>query len=103
MGIDDALMAKLKRLPAKHGRRLIEKERRVENAVGELIDRSLSNYYFEQIGNALVEIRRLSPESLLRGGFEEKLTELVEAYNLHTEKEVSVDEVVPAELREYMK
>ena len=107
MGVEEDLVTKLDQLPSRHKRlSVVEKESRVEDAVRELINQSLANYYFEQIGNALVEIRRLSGSldmSLLSGGFEEKLRELVEAYNLHTEKKVSVHEIVPEELREYVK
>jgi hypothetical protein len=104
MGVEEDLVIKLDQIPSQHKRlSVLEKENRVEGAVRDLINQSLSNYYFEQIGNALVEIRRLSgslDKSLLRGGLEDKLKELVDAYNQHTKNKVSVDEIVPADLRE---
>ena len=81
-------------------------ETQVEDAVKALIDQSLSNYYFEQIGNVLLEIRLLSGSlepGIGLGAQTERLRELVEAYNLHIENKVSLDEIVPEELRGYLK
>ena len=81
-------------------------ETQVEDAVEALIDQSLSNYYFEQIGNMLLKIRGLagsSEQRMLMNEYAEKLRELVDAYNRHTENKVSLDEIVPEELRGYMR
>jgi hypothetical protein len=90
-----------RRVPSLQG-----KEGQINDAVRDLIECSLSNYYFEQIGNTLMEIRRLSwsfDKGVLMDEYAEKLKELVKAYNLYTENKVSMDKIVPRELSECMK
>ena len=73
----------------------------VENSVKELIETSMSNYYFEKIGNAIVEVRNKIEgevsETELRE-YREGLEELVEAYNEHASNKVDLREVLPKEL-----
>ncbi len=75
-----------------------EDETRIEDAVRDLIERSLSNYYFEQIENTLMEARRLSGsfgQGRWMDEYAEKFSELVKAYNLHTDNKVSMDKMFP--------
>ena len=100
----------------------VEKEEEVEDSVSGLINQSMQNYYFEQIGDTILEARRelanigvgLADER--RGGrprpsFENmndsrgrrklKLKELVKAYNTYTEQKIILDEIIPTELKSY--
>jgi hypothetical protein len=79
-----------------------EKEMDVTASVEGLINQSMQNYYFEQIGDAIVAMRQelrngASPARI--ASFRRKMEELVEAYNHYAEQKISVAEVIPAELR----
>ena len=78
---------------------LINKD--VENSVQDLIHTSMSNYYFEKIGNAILEVRKelrndAGAEEL--GVYRHRLEELVAAYNQYSNKPVTIEEVLPKEL-----
>ena len=67
-----------------------------------LIDNSLENYYFEQIGNVIIEMRKAvtDVEHLSEiGEYKNKIKELVAAYNTHSQKMVSYSDVIPKDLR----
>ena len=81
-----------------------ESEKIVDDSVSDLISQSMQNYYFEQIGETLLEARR--EKSAFRGGAKErrgqrkaKLEQLVKAYNAYADQEVAIDEIIPAELK----
>ncbi len=78
------------------------KEMDVMASVEDLINQSMQNYYFEQIGDAIVAMR----QELRKGAaparvtsFRRKMEELVEAYNHYAEQKISVAEVIPSELQ----
>ncbi len=79
-----------------------EKERDVTASVEGLINQSMRNYYFEQIGDAIVAMRQE-----LRNGaaparvapLRRKMEELVEAYNHYAAQKISVAEIIPSELQ----
>jgi len=78
---------------------LINKD--VETSVQDLIHTSMSNYYFEKIGNAILEVRKAirneADTDKLRE-YRRRLEELVSAYNQYSNKPVSLQEVLPKEL-----
>ena len=83
---------------------LADKERDVKASVDGLITQSMQNYYFEQIGDAILAMRQevakgISAEKIrpLRN----KMEELVKAYNLYSEQKIAVSEVIPSELQSY--
>lgn len=81
---------------------LQQKEKEVEGSVKELIDSSLSNYYFEQIGNVIIDIRNLIKSEYSNSDIElhkNRLLELLDAYNLHSGRELTLRNVLPEELR----
>ncbi len=83
---------------------LKEKEKEVTNSVQTLIDSSMTSYYFEQIGNTILEMRsaggsRLRKEEIFEYG--NKLKELIAAYNTHAGSRVSLEDVIPEELKAY--
>ncbi|MFQ5650139.1 MAG: hypothetical protein ACE5IY_09370 [bacterium] len=73
----------------------------IEKSVAHLIKTSMSNYYFEKIGNTILEARREmeeDPQAGERHQYRSALEELVEAYNEYSDKKVEVKDVLPAEL-----
>ncbi len=83
---------------------LVDKENDVKASVQGLISSSMQNYYFEQIGDAIVAMRQE-----VQNGFSterarplrKKMEELVQAYNLYSQQQLSVKQVVPLELQSY--
>lgn len=65
----------------------------------------MSNYYFEQIGDAIVTLRRevekgRNHESI--APIKDKMEELVRAYNLHSNRNITITEVIPIELQPFL-
>jgi hypothetical protein len=79
-----------------------EKEMDVAASVESLINQSMRNYYFEQIGDAILALR----QELSSGGVQakvaplrQKMRELVKAYNHYAEQRINIAEIIPAELQ----
>lgn len=82
---------------------LENKEQDAEDSIKSLIGRSMSNYYFEQIGNIILELRNVARDSVAENdknlnGFKVRLEKLIEAYNTHSGKNVTYRQVIPKEL-----
>ncbi len=106
VGIDSNLVKELNQFHLKNTlNTLKKKETVVKDSVKNLIDQSLSNYYFEKIGNTLIEIRRLvtsADDNLKLRSCASRLKELVQAYNMHAESQVTIEEIIPDELKVYL-
>jgi len=106
IGIDNKLVKELNQFHLKNTMNTLqEKEDEVTDSVKNLIDQSLSNYYFEQIGNTLIKIRSLADIPDDSGELHRvatRLKELVVAYNAHSDSKVAIDEIVPRELRGFV-
>ncbi len=102
LGINGKLVKDLNQFHLKNTiKSLKEKEATVDAAVKELIDQAMANYYFEQIGAKLLEIRKQSAKgagSKVCQRLKQELHELIDAYNLHSAQKVSVRDVVPGDL-----
>ncbi|MFQ5769947.1 MAG: hypothetical protein ACE5HX_05390 [bacterium] len=102
IGINNKLLKELNQFHLKNTiKNLKDSEQDVDNSVKDLIDRSMANYYFEQIGNVILEIRKISEDPLLHHDFnsyKNQLEELIEAYNIYSERKVTYDDVLPKEL-----
>jgi hypothetical protein len=99
LGVETPLVKNLNNF---HYRATPEKEMNVTASVEGLINQSMQNYYFEQIGDAIVAMRQelrngAAPSRV--ASFRRKMEELVEAYNHYAEQKISVAEVIPAELQ----
>lgn len=73
----------------------------IDKSVDTLINTSMSNYYFEKIGNTILEARRELEQAADEARLSEyrtMLEELVEAYNQYTIRKVEPKDVLPAEL-----
>lgn len=80
---------------------LKDKEQEVDAAVKNLIARAMAEYYFEAVGNKIIEIRDLISNSGKEKDLIEhrrQLAELIDAYNTYSEKKVSYHEVLPRDL-----
>ncbi|MDZ7289763.1 MAG: hypothetical protein ONB44_06955 [candidate division KSB1 bacterium] len=108
LGIDAQLKKDLDLFHLKNTlRSLVKKENEVKTSVNELINQSMQNYYFEQIGDTILDVRRVT-ENCESGRSSErlkmlklKMEELVKAYNVYTEQKITIDEVIPSELKSY--
>jgi len=90
---------------------LAGREKEVKEKVDELISNSMSNYYFEQIGDTIVKLRQNlkigenqhddQHNVLVVQETKEKMMELIKAYNLYANKKISIENVVPGDLSSY--
>ncbi len=90
---------------------LAGREKEVKEKVDELISNSMSNYYFEQIGDTIVKLRKNlkigenqhddQHNVLVVQETKEKMMELIKAYNLYANKKISIENVVPGDLSSY--
>jgi len=87
-----------------HRQTMLEKEKDMEASVAGLINQSMQHFYFEQIGDTILDARAnigagLADERHRR--HKAKLTELVKAYNTYADQKVTMDKIIPAELKSY--
>jgi len=104
-GIDIRLLKELNQFHLKNTMdTLKKKESKVKDSVKNLIDESMSNYYFEQIGNMILEIkqavRKESLDEIDSASFKNRLESLIEAYNNYSENKVNFFDVIPSELHD---
>lgn len=102
LGLDKKLIKELNQFHLKNTiKNLKDKDQDVDNSVKDLIDRSMLNYYFEQIGNVILEIRNIikdpSPHNQIND-YKDQLEKLIQAYNLYSERKVTYQDVLPKEL-----
>lgn len=82
-------------------------ENEINDSVSSLISRSMQNYYFEQIGETILEARRCMANGNAgfadgrRGRGKVKLEELVKAYNVYTDQKITPAQIIPSELNSY--
>jgi hypothetical protein len=120
LGTDEQLTKALEAFHSLNTARALE-EKNVNASVSGLINRSMQNYYFEQIGDTIMQARRELANSEAgfaderrgrpRISFEDvndsrdrrriKLQELVTAYNFYADQKITVSEIVPSELKSY--
>ncbi|MFQ5674781.1 MAG: hypothetical protein ACE5G1_02705, partial [bacterium] len=105
-GIDCKLTRELNEFHLKNTiKTLREKDLKVEQSVKALIDKSMAGYYFEKIGNTILEVRQAIKDPILKKDLaihKSRLKKLVEAYNTHVEKHVKYYDVIPKELKSYL-
>ena len=105
LGTDKSLVKPLEVFHSKNELQELAKKE-VNDAVNELISRSMQEYYFEQIGDTILAARR-DATSLQAGiasehnRYKAKLEELIRAYNSHAGQKITIEEIVPTELKTY--
>ena len=84
---------------------LIAKTKDIKSSVDGLINQSMQNYYFEQIGDIILAVRKQlddGQENYDRLEIQNKMEELIKAYNIYSDRKVTFDEVIPTELQPYL-
>ena len=106
LGINSKLTKDLNQFHLKNTiKTLKEKDTEVADSVKRLINKSMASYYFERIGNTILEVREAVKEPLYNKNmeiYENKLKQLVDAYNVHAADKISYQKVVPEELKYYL-
>jgi hypothetical protein len=108
IGLDAQLVKELNLFHLKNTlKTLVEKEKDVKSSVDGLINQSMQNYYFEQIGDAILDVRR-EIKNADAGGADErldqlkiKMEELIKAYNAYSDQKITINEIIPSELKSY--
>lgn len=120
LGTDKQLMKAFDTLHLQGASRELE-EKDVNDSVSSLISRSMQNYYFEQIGDTILNARRelanveagftderrgrprFSFENTndSRGKRKMKLQKLVDAYNFYADQKITMGEIIPSELKSH--
>ncbi len=99
LGINNQLSKELNQFHLKNTiKDLKEKEKNVDSSVKTLIEQSMMNYYFEQIGNVILELRNVIQDHISDNEFEiyrNQLEELIEAYNVYADRKVTYKDVLP--------
>jgi hypothetical protein len=73
----------------------------VDKEVKDVIAKSLGNYYFERIGDELIQLRKIIETKSSREKIEHslsKLNALLEAYNIHAKQQVGIKDILPKEI-----
>ncbi|HHL71720.1 MAG TPA: hypothetical protein ENJ29_04330 [Bacteroidetes bacterium] len=105
LGVDAQLVKDLNLFHLKNTlKTLVDKEKDVKASVNDLINQSMLNFYFEKIGDTILELREtiegeVDDDTLNQ--YREKLEELVEAYNLYADEKINMQKVLPIELKAY--
>jgi hypothetical protein len=101
VGVNSDLVKELNQFHLKNTINVLKaKEKEVEHSVKKLIDKSMSNYYFEQIGNAIVDIRQSLQDETTGDRLKElamRIESLITAYNAYSDNQVHLAEIVPSE------
>ncbi len=101
-GIDDGLTKQL-RFYRVHGtlKNVITKQQIIDVQVRTLIHKSLSSYYFDRIGDKLLELRKAINSGMETASLEELIREIkqmLQAYNENAGQNVSISHILPYEL-----
>ena len=87
---------------------LNDKEKDIKESVKNLIDQSMTNYYFDKIGDTILEmketLKKIRSDKDLRyytGYYKNQFQQLINAYNHYSGKNLVLNEILPEELKEY--
>ena len=84
---------------------LAGRDKEVKRQVNDLVAKSMSNYYFEQIGDEILLLRKMVAKNLEEQDFHKttaKMNELIKAYNLYSDKKITIEDVIPVDLKELL-
>ncbi len=101
MGVDVTLKKELKTYQVKDTiKTIIDRKHTIDEKVQNLISSSLSNYYFERLGDKLLSLRRVMENDSGTGEFEKTLKEikaLLQAYNQNSGQDIDIRTILPPE------
>ncbi len=78
----------------------------LKTQVSELVNSSLKNFYFERLGDSILELRKKvkkgnGEKEIIVEKLKHNILELIEAYNKYSDTKVTVDKAVPRDLLGY--
>ncbi|MBN1560000.1 hypothetical protein JW998_07100 [candidate division KSB1 bacterium] len=101
MGVDVSLKKELKTYQVKDTiKTIIDRKNSIDQKVQDLISSSLSNYYFERLGDKLLFLRRImdsAPESVEFERTIKEIKALLHAYNQNSGQEIDIRTILPPE------
>ncbi len=101
MGVDVSLRKELKTYQVKDTiKNIIARKHSIDDSVQDLITSSLSNYYFERLGDKLIALRHIMGSKLEYDRLEETLKEiniLLQAYNQNSGNQINIETILPQE------
>ncbi|NOZ62965.1 MAG: hypothetical protein GXO74_15015 [Calditrichaeota bacterium] len=106
-GVDGALEKNLAQMQFEsYAKKLDSHYWELELKVSELVHGSLRKFYFEHLGDSILEFRkkvnkRNPDKEIVVEKLKHNILELIEAYNRYSETKVTVDKAVPRDLRDY--
>ena len=106
LGIDRRLQKKLAIFHRENDLKILRrKEKEITASVNHLIQVSMRNYYTEKIGELIMSARRelqagRQYESK-RANLKQPMNDLLSAYNVYAEQKVTLDEIIPIELKSF--
>lgn len=80
--------------------KVVNKKQIIDQQVEDLINQSLSNYYFEKLGEKLIVLRRAINQNATAHHIEKMIGEirlLLDAYNYHAGQDLSLSQILPRE------
>jgi len=98
MGVDSNLAEKLQEVENVNLKQVVGKSDQIDKQVKTLINSSLSNYYFERIGEKLVTLRHMLKKNEADKKIDVvlfQIVKLLEAYNAVSEKQVTLESILP--------
>lgn len=104
-GKDSRLVRDLNLFHLKKTVKILARDKEVKQQVTDLVAKSMTNYYFEQIGNEILSFRKKVQENWDQGVIHEtkmKMDELIKAYNLYADRKITLNDVIPIDLKEYL-
>ncbi|RPI02896.1 MAG: hypothetical protein EHM72_03010 [Calditrichaeota bacterium] len=102
MGIDASLKKELKAYQVKDAiQNIIERKQEIDHKVQDLISSSLSNYYFERLGDKLLTLRNILSRTMDAYELENVLKDisiLLAAYNQNSGQQINIETILPHEV-----
>lgn len=106
LGVNKSLQKRLASFNEKKAADALNRnEEKISALVDNLIHVSMCNYYSEKIGDLIVTVRHelnsgRQSEPLLNK-FRQNMDELLSAYNLHADRALAIDDVIPLDLKSF--
>ncbi len=105
LGVDKSLEKELNLFQLKNTiKSMAGKDKEIKDEIDTLVARSMTNYYFEQIGDAIIALRRKLDSKnfpqIIRES-REKIDELIKAFNQYSERKVTWEDVIPRDLQQH--
>lgn len=105
MGVDASLKKELKTYQVKDAiKNIIDRKQVIDQKVQVLISSSLSTYYFERLGDKLLDLRNMLGYSVNPEVLENVLkdiTTLLNAYNQNSGQQIDIESILPREVIEH--